>query len=97
MKIIPFVALIGLAGCVAPDDYAGEIVAFNGEMVYIEGVMNQREGMGVQPTPAMQASAEEACRGNARFIGWDDEKYGGDGFAPSMADTMMVTYRFMCR
>lgn len=100
MSITRNVALIGsvvLAGCTAPDDYAGEIVAFNGNMVVIEGVMNQPDGMDVKPTPAMQASAEDACQGPAKYVGWDDEKHGGDGLFPSMADTLMVTYRFLCR
>ncbi|WP_417606874.1 hypothetical protein [Primorskyibacter flagellatus] len=88
-----------LTACTAPDDYAGEVVNYNGEMVFIEGPLNQPDGFGgdARPTPAMQASAEDVCQGPARFVGWDDEQYGGDPVNPILFETMGVTYRFLCR
>lgn len=92
MRYTAILPIMLITGCVMSDDYAGDIVDFNGHMVTIEGGMNQPEGMAVQPTDAMLASASAACGKPARFVGWDNETKSSAGFE----DAFMVTYRFLC-
>lgn len=92
--------LVGLAsvgmisGCTVPDDYAGDIVEYNGNMVVIEGMMNQPDGMDVKPTPGMIASASETCGGSARFVSWGDT--GKPDNPLLLTDNMTIAYRFLC-
>ena len=94
LRIVALPFILGISGCTAPDDYAGDITAFNGSMVTISGTMNQQAGKpGFVPTPAMQQKADEACGGNgARFEGTVDSNPTADSFINSM----YIGYNFIC-
>lgn len=93
-SVILFIAAVAVSACTAPDDYAGEVSAYNGKFLTITGAMNQISGKpGFSPTPAMQVKAEETCGGPATFQGTVDSNPTNDEFINSL----YIGYNFLCK
>ena len=96
-------AALTLSACMdIPEDYTGDVVDFNGNLVTIESVWN---GTGTPTiTPAQQALADDICGGPSRFVGSSRKDDGsrtihgvfGTTYVEGSDFWPMMLYRFAC-